>query len=448
MSNINKNSTSKIKSVFEQRIFFIVNLLASIFSLIAFTGDLVIRHETWTALNSFIPLVLFSTLTILTYKGVDYTKLSIPFILLSIISITTTFFLFGGYNGGVSLIAIALIVSIAIFSKTVIVRATVAFTIVLITVLFFIQRSNPEIVIAYSNADERFYDYLISSVASLAMIYILVERIVMQYRIYQKELLEEREKIHKQSAIIQQKNITLSELNRTKDKFFSIISHDLKNPLSTFRDGLKILKSDLDLLSPEDTNEIISTLKNNADTTYELLENLLAWSRIQTGRFPYTPEKFTLNGLIAFNIGLVEALAKKKNITIKHDESDIYQAYADQNMISTVVRNLLSNALKFTPPNGEVRIFINKGLHQLKISISDTGVGMTPNKINSLFRIDTAGSDLGTEGESGTGLGLILCKEFIEKNGGTIEVKSKPGKGSIFSFTVPTTPLKIEPIGI
>lgn len=448
MTNSQYESASDVKSLFEQKVFRIVNLLASIFAVIVFVGDLLIREETWTAVNSFIPLVVFSTLTILAFKGFDYKKLSIPFIIMSLFSITSTFFLFGGSNGSVSLISIALIVAMAIFSKTNIVRATVIITIVLLSVLFFAQQSNPDIVFNYSTKEERFYDYWISTIAALGMIYILVERIVSQYRRNQYKLLEEREIIDNQARLIKQKNDSLFELNKTKDKFFSIISHDLKNPLSTFKDGLKILKSDVDLLSEKDTAEIIHTLKKNADTTYELLENLLSWSRIQTGQFPFMPEKFILNGLIAFNIGLVEAHALKKNISIKYEDLDIYQAYADQNMISTVLRNILSNAVKFTPANGNIRILINKGVGYLKISISDSGIGISQEKIETLFRIDTANSATGTDGETGTGLGLILCKEFVEKNGGKLDVRSTPGKGSIFTFTIPTSPPQIEHIGI
>ncbi len=439
---------NKLISIFEKKVFLIVNILASIFAAIAFVGDLLIRSDSWTAINSFIPLVVFSTISILTYKGVDYRKLSIPFILSSLFSITTTFFLFGGYQGSVSLIAIALIVAIAIFSKTNTVRMTVVMTILLISALFFAQKIDPDLVVKFKNEDERFYDYWISSIAALGMIYILVERIVSQYRKYQLELIEDKEKLAYQSDLIKQKNAALSELNYTKDKFFSIISHDLKNPLSTFKDGLKILKSDFEHLPIEDVSEIINTLKKNADTTYELLENLLSWSRIQTGHFPFSPEKFLLNGLISFNIGLFESQAKKKDIDIKYEDLDVYQAYADQNMISTVFRNLISNAIKFTPTNGEIKILINKGLHELKISISDSGTGMSEEKISTLFKIETAESEIGTSGESGTGLGLILCKEFIDKNNGTLEVRSELGKGSIFTFTVPTIPPKMEHIGI
>ncbi len=434
--------------LFEKRLFFIVNVLASIFSLIAFIADLFIREESWTAINSFIPLIVFSGITFLAYRGVNHQKLLYPFIAISLFGINSTFFLFGGYNGGVVLIALALIVAIAIFSKVYVVRATVIVTIIMITILFFWQRENPNIVVQYSSAEERFFDYWISSIIALSLIYILVEKILVQYRKNQKEILEDKEKISYQNELIEQKNANLAELNLTKDKFFSIISHDLRNPLSTFKDGLKILMTDSDSIEKEDREEIINTLRKNADTTFELLENLLSWSRLQMGKFPFQPEKFIVNGLLSFNISLLESQAKRKQIFLKYVIDDVYQVYADKNMVSSVFRNILSNAIKFTPIGGKINIDIYKGVKKLKITITDNGVGMNDEVLSSLFKIDSAGSKEGTKGEKGTGLGLILCKEFVELNSGEIKVQSQPSKGSTFSFTIPIAPIKLEPITI
>jgi signal transduction histidine kinase len=419
-----------------------------VFALIAFIGDVIIRTHTWTAINSLIPLLTFSFLTYLTKKGVSYSKLIFPFVGASVFSVASTFFLFGGYEGGVVLIAISLIVGISIFSDRKLVRATVLFVISMLSVLFFLQKSNPDIVVAYTSADERFCDYLLSSVFSLAIVSIFIDLIVNRYRNYQQDIRKERETVLAQNAIIQNKNESLAELNKTKDKFFSIISHDLKNPLSTFKDGLKMLRQDANLLSKEDRDDIINTLSRNADVTYELLENLLAWSRIQTGRFPYHPEKFVLNGIISFNVSLMESHAKSKNIEIDYKLDDIYNVFADQNMISAVIRNLLSNAVKYTPLGGKISIYIYKGVQETRLTIEDNGIGMSEDKINELFKIDNTYSQKGTNGEFGTGLGLILCKEFIEKNSGKISVRSQAGKGSAFTITIPSGPLKIVPMPI
>jgi PAS domain S-box-containing protein len=233
----------------------------------------------------------------------------------------------------------------------------------------------------------------------------------------------------------------LEELNAMKDKFFSIIAHDLKNPLGGYVNLTNMLYDSFDDMNEDEKKEIIELLNDSSKTVYNLLENLLEWSRSQRGKIPHKPENYDIS-FIADNVISVLALqTEAKNIRInnKIDKSSI--AYFDVNSITTVIRNLLSNAIKFTPEGGTITLDANKiehgGNQFYEVQVSDTGVGMSPEQMNNLFRIDKSVSTKGTNDESGTGLGLILCKEFINKNGGDIKISSIPGEGSTFKFTLP-----------
>ncbi len=229
----------------------------------------------------------------------------------------------------------------------------------------------------------------------------------------------------------------LRELNSTKDKFFSIIGHDLKGPLNSLTAFSNLILHHASTLSEEEMKKIAGDLNKSLKTLYELLENLLTWARSQTNRLTLHPEELNINALIEENISLLSKTAKNKDIHIEHIAFENITAWADKNTVNTVIRNLLSNALKFTPRGGSVTIFANAYKDAVEIGIRDTGVGMSAEQIKKVFDISTKHSTPGTEQEKGTGLGLILCKEFVEKNGGQLFIESKEGKGSTFRFTLP-----------
>ncbi|MCP5513620.1 MAG: PAS domain-containing sensor histidine kinase [Leptospiraceae bacterium] len=227
----------------------------------------------------------------------------------------------------------------------------------------------------------------------------------------------------------------LKELNATKDKFFSLIAHDLRGPINNLTPFLELLSSTT--YSPEQFNEYLNLLKGATKSTSSLLENLLAWARSQTGDIPYNPSKDSINELIDSNIRLFQTFAETKKVRLTSKINKIFYAYFDRNLIDTVLRNLINNALKYTKENDSIVISVKKANDKIIVKVFDTGIGMNKSRVNSLFRIDVHQSAIGTKGEKGTGLGLILCKEFIDKHGEKIIVKSKLGKGSIFLFTLP-----------
>ncbi len=239
------------------------------------------------------------------------------------------------------------------------------------------------------------------------------------------------------NAQVVDQNIELTELNSTKDKFFSIIGHDLKGPLNSLTSFSQLLINHTASLSEEEIREIARDLDESLKNLYELLENLLGWARSQTGRIDFNPEDFSVAKVISENIGLLSKAAKNKNVRIEAEVDDDIEVFADINSVKTVMRNLLSNAIKFTPSGGVISIYTDELNDYIKVGISDNGVGLSEEDQQKIFDISAKHSTLGTNKEKGTGLGLILCKEFVEKNHGKIGVTSKKGAGATFSFTIP-----------
>ncbi|MCF6271027.1 MAG: HAMP domain-containing histidine kinase [Melioribacteraceae bacterium] len=229
----------------------------------------------------------------------------------------------------------------------------------------------------------------------------------------------------------------LREVNANKDKFFSIVAHDLKSPFVGLLGISEMLDTDYDDFDEKEKRELIRSLYDISKNTFELLEGLLEWARAKQGRMDYNPEKFNLFQVADSLANLLKANAFKKEITL-HNSVDINaMVYGDRDMVATVLRNLLANAIKFTPQNGIININAKIENNLMEVSVRDSGIGMSQESIEKLFRIDVNHTTLGTNDEKGTGLGLILCKELIEKHGTNIWVESELGNGSLFVFTLP-----------
>ncbi len=257
----------------------------------------------------------------------------------------------------------------------------------------------------------------------------------------QRKLIKENKTLDNTLKKLSKANDELRELNATKDKFFSIIAHDLRNPFNSIFGFADILANTTKIQNTEKTLHYIDIIRKSAESAYKLLENLLEWSRSQTGRIEYVPLDLNIKQLVDEAVNLYKAIADNKQITLQNNINTKYFVFADKSTIDTTVRNLISNALKFTPKGGSITInaqeTVNNQKNYIEVSVCDTGVGMSNEKVEKLFRIDQNVSTTGTEKEQGTGIGLILCKEFIEKNKGKISVESTAGEGSIFRFILP-----------
>jgi len=236
----------------------------------------------------------------------------------------------------------------------------------------------------------------------------------------------------------------LSESNAAKDKFFSIIAHDLRNPFYGIMGLTEILTDESEEVSDEERQEIIKEIKDLAANTYSMLDNLLDWSRQQTGKIPFNPEFISLKNIIEQNLLQLKKSAELKKIKLDSEIQFNGEVFADKNMLNTVLRNIISNAIKFTQQAGSITIRDVIKNNFVEIIVADNGNGMDDKTLAQIFKIDKTINSIGTAGERGTGLGLVLCKEFIEKNGGEIWVDSTLGKGSIFTFSIPIKPLKVD----
>jgi two-component system sensor histidine kinase/response regulator len=224
------------------------------------------------------------------------------------------------------------------------------------------------------------------------------------------------------------------------NKFFSIIAHDLRNPFAGIMglsDIMEIMLLESNGEKPEQLIELTKMIKKSSESALDLISNLMDWAKSQTGGISINPISLTMQYIFSSAFQIVNGNALKKNITIEKSFADNDTVYADNMLVNTILRNLLTNAIKFTHPNGKIIVSALNKDNFLEISVADTGVGIDPKHIHKIFRIDSKFSLLGTNKEKGTGLGLILCKEFVEKQGGTIWVESELGKGSKFTFTLP-----------
>lgn len=230
----------------------------------------------------------------------------------------------------------------------------------------------------------------------------------------------------------------LRQANAAKDRFFSIIAHDLRSPFTALVGVSQYLKDDIDALDPETAKEMISGIHTASKNAFSLLENLLHWARIQTGSTKLSPEPLNPADVVQDNLDLLQVNIMEKELQISQGVTREFTVFADYQALNTVIRNLLTNAIKFTPRGGEISITARTVENHVELLVRDSGIGMDRTTRESLFRIDSRQSRKGTEQESGTGLGLILARECLSRSGGAISVESKPGEGSLFTVRLPS----------
>lgn len=288
--------------------------------------------------------------------------------------------------------------------------------------------------------DDLFYFILSANIVLILTLIILIFKVIKPTIINnfrnQNIIQRKNDQLQQLNKSLEENNKSLDDLNKTKDKFFGIIAHDLKNPFNSLIGLSDLLVKNVSDYSLEEIKQYSQYINTTTSQTYKLLQNLLDWSNLQTGKLNPNPVKLTPVEVVHEVKLLTEQVALAKNIKlqVKPDSNDLI--LADREMIHTVLRNLVSNAIKFTSPGGNVKIRTENLEDTVLFTVLDSGIGIKQENLIKLFIIDNKLSKIGTSGEKGTGLGLLLCKEFVEKNGGKIWVESEIGKGSSFKFTL------------
>jgi signal transduction histidine kinase len=242
---------------------------------------------------------------------------------------------------------------------------------------------------------------------------------------------------------IQEQKAKLAQLNASKDRFFSIVSHDMKGAFGSLLSFTQYVSRSFDDWSREDLKRLIYEMSSSAEKNYKLLENFLEWSKSQMGATPFQPSKILIEYIIVQAIQVFQEQADAKNIKINYDFDSEHYIQADPQMLATVFRNLISNAIKFSNPAGTVSVTCIEKNDQLEISIADNGCGMEQKNIDNLFCMDKKCHTVGTAGEKGTGLGLLLCKDLLDKHNGQIKVTSQKDQGTTFIICLPKNDKKI-----
>jgi signal transduction histidine kinase len=300
------------------------------------------------------------------------------------------------------------------------------------------------------SAESYQHEIFIEEFRTSAIIALLLLVLFFLVKIRENNLILKNEIVVREEAerMVKQQNEELQELNITKDKFFSIIAHDLRGPFAGFLGLTEMLAQTLHTMSLEQIQKFASSMEKSSKNLYRLLENLLQWSLMQRNVLNFKPQPNILLDLINESLAPVIEMATAKQIEIKIDIPVNLSIYADNQMFNTITRNLVTNAIKFTPQGGKVTLSADSLNDKfVEIAIKDTGIGMPEDILKNLFNLGAVTSRKGTEGEPSTGLGLIICKDFVDKHGGKIRVESKEGKGSTFYFTFPVVEggIKIDP---
>ncbi|MBK6682708.1 MAG: response regulator [Ignavibacteriales bacterium] len=288
---------------------------------------------------------------------------------------------------------------------------------------------NEEKSLALKAVREGAQDYLVKGEVHSSLLARSIFYAVERGRLQHEKMLNQ-EKLKKYSE-------ELEVLNATKDKFFSILAHDLKSPFNAFIGITDILAEDIDILDKEQIKSFVLDINRSAHSQFKLLENLLAWAQMQRGLMKFEPIELEINTVINDVFQLYLDNAMEKDLKLINETPLGKTIKADHNMLYLLLRNLVYNAIKFTNPGGEIRVGENATSGFSEIYVADNGVGINPSSLSKMFRIESQSTTLGTAHEKGTGLGLVLCKDMVEKNGGTIRVSSEVGVGTTFYFTIP-----------
>ncbi len=411
------------------KIYLVASLIALFAAIIGLSFNLLINLSELFNLSILFIAVSYALFYIFARFKNKYFKNA--FVLVSQIGLSMSWYSEGGLSGPVLPLFV-----IAILVFTVIADSKYHVLYLLISIaniigLFLVEQSEyGKYIIQYPNKFSHDIDIAFTLVVSVVSIYLFVSFI--------KEIF-----VNSLETTAKQKR-ELEQLNEMKDKFFSIIAHDLRGPFNGMIELTRLMADESTGLSKKDLQDLSGKLSTSAKSTFNLLENLLNWAKMNQGMLAFKPTLIPLKTFASKHLEAMQEMANNKEIKTSNNIPDDMLVYADEYMLQTIIRNFIINAIKFTPKGGEVSISARETIDKnIEISIHDNGVGMSSETIRSLFLLDNQNRRAGTENEPSSGLGLILCKEFIDRHNGTIKIESEEGKGSKFIFTLATIPASI-----
>ena len=426
---------------------------AAVLNAVVFIMNMILQLYWLVNLMDLIAFVLFSVLYIysrITKKSKPVEIIAFGFVVLVLTPIM--WFANGGSNSSFQYYIPLIIIGIHVAASRNVRRVLLPLLIIISVLLIVIEYFHPELVIGYDSRFDRYVDLMSGLFISLTGIYIFAniyfnqvveanqKLLVKNERLKQirEELFAYQEKIKQQNIELEEKARSLQDLNKTKDLFLSIISHDLRSPFNSLLGLTEILILNKEKIKNPEMLKLIDAIHESAEHAYKLVLNLLEWSRLQSNRIEYSPVVLNLKKIIYTNIELTKIQARNKNINIIFEESrDSCYVNADENMVNTIIRNLLSNAIKYTRSGGKITIRCECEKDFCTVNITDTGIGISEKMLTQILESNTQMSSKGTSGEIGTGLGLVLCKEFARLNKGKISAVSEINKGSTFSLSLP-----------
>jgi signal transduction histidine kinase len=407
----------------EQRLF-ISSVIAGMFiSLLATIVSIIISS---TPVVPVLALIVLANLTFYYYyarvKGV-YKPLVMPLIITALISIFSIWIFDGGIDGSNILVAFVILILSLIITPDRRRKYIISIFLGLLVTVYLIQLLRPELISPFENEKTRWIDSIVTALYSSVFIFFIIRFLHNHYAAEKRRAEEGEERLH--------------QANADKDRFISILSHDLRSPFNAILGFSEVLAEEVKTLDRKEIEDLAIKINKSTRNTYNLLEDILLWARVHSSRTPFNPKPLFFNYVCKDILGLLSAVATAKKVQLSCSSVDNLTVYADSDMLKTVLRNLISNAIKFSWPGGTVTIKATESAGNITVSISDHGTGIKPEQLASLFDIADARSTKGTSGETGTGLGLLLCKEFIERHNGHMWVKSEFGKGSEFHFSLP-----------
>lgn len=413
----------------EHRIIIAATLIGVIVGILGATVNIFISTS---LLASLLPILLLPIVFLLYYQ-VRYKSFNenygLPIFIISMIALTIVWINNGGLDSG-NQYTMLLVMTIGIIILPFKLRKVALISYLLFSsIVYYVQSVYPQFILGFNNETERIIDSFITNIYSSILIFLLINYLYKSYRNEHDNLNENRLKLEKL-------NENLISVNATRDKFFSIIAHDLRNPIYNYYVVNDLLLKQYDLLTDEEILEFLELSRDSSKNLHQMLENLLTLVKSNQGIVPINLDNYSLKHLIISNIDLLSIQAQNKHIDLINNYTGSVYVYVDRNFLDSILRNLISNSIKFTNENGKIEISVTENDNSVEVSIKDNGVGMNEEIKSKLFKIDSSITSIGTNDERGSGLGLLLVKEFIDKMGCEIWVDSTEGVGTTFTFTL------------